>query len=430
MNIYLIEIPIESSDDDIDKYSIEQRVKFLLYSKDTFIGQGVNNKMAILKGLRKTIAYIYPDKDPFDITTHKYPGIFTEFHNIYTELVSILTTIKDTLYRHYIIQQYLPFYIPSLKYDYFIEGYQEAILKGHKHIVDHIIVLPDNRIVSASQDRTMKIWNNKKCQVTLTGHTDIITCLIYSSEGKIVSGSADTTIRIWNDNDNEYKILRGHTDKITCLVNLPDNKFISGSKDSTLRVWNSHGECEEVLTDHTREILSILVSKDIIVSASCDFTVKTWNFNFKCQNTIKYEKVVTCMALCSDKIIIAVSDKTLRILGDLVEIDVDMIVNFIGTLSDGRIVYTGKYPTTQIGIYDFEKHNIINDPLINTSCIAILPDDRIITGSTDNKLRIWNPDTLKCELIMKGHTDGICCIKINKDVIVTGSWDTTLQIWR
>ncbi|KAF8759022.1 A Receptor for Ubiquitination Targets [Rhizoctonia solani] len=59
---------------------------------------------------------------------------------------------------------------------------------------------PDKlRVVSASHDRTIKVWNHGDgtCVATLVGHRGAVTCLALGDD-KIVSGSDDGDIRIWS----------------------------------------------------------------------------------------------------------------------------------------------------------------------------------------------------------------------------------------
>ena len=64
------------------------------------------------------------------------------------------------------------------------------------------------------------------------------------------------------------------------------------------------------------------------------------------------------------------------------------------------------------------------------NCISVLPDGRIISGSYDKTLKIWNPSTGNCDHTFIGHTDAVRCIAILPNGrIISGSSDKTLKIW-
>ena len=77
----------------------------------------------------------------------------------------------------------------------------EATLEGHISWVNSAAFSMDGqRIASASDDKTAKIWNVKTgaCEVTLEGHTESIRSVAFSADGKcIVSASDDKTIKLW-----------------------------------------------------------------------------------------------------------------------------------------------------------------------------------------------------------------------------------------
>lgn len=59
----------------------------------------------------------------------------------------------------------------------------------------------ERRMVSASDDRTLKVWqletNTGQRLLTLRNHTDGVTCLQFN-DFIIVSGSYDRTVKLWD----------------------------------------------------------------------------------------------------------------------------------------------------------------------------------------------------------------------------------------
>ena len=56
---------------------------------------------------------------------------------------------------------------------------------------------------------------------------------------------------------------------------------------------------------------------------------------------------------------------------------------------------------------------------------------KIVSGSDDNTIRVWNVDTCECILTLKGHTDFVNSVGFNHDgtKIVSGSIDKTIRVW-
>lgn len=72
-------------------------------------------------------------------------------------------------------------------------------LRGHLKAVRCVCLLYDQYISSASFDGTIKIWNlyYKSCIQTLNGHRDFVTGIIFHTIGILISASNDKTMRLW-----------------------------------------------------------------------------------------------------------------------------------------------------------------------------------------------------------------------------------------
>jgi WD40 repeat protein len=64
------------------------------------------------------------------------------------------------------------------------------------------------------------------------------------------------------------------------------------------------------------------------------------------------------------------------------------------------------------------------------TCFAMLPDGRLVSGSSDNTLKTWDVDSLQCLTTPSEHMYGIWCLAVLPDGrLVSGSADNTLKIW-
>ncbi|MBT7256021.1 MAG: protein kinase, partial [Planctomycetaceae bacterium] len=159
-------------------------------------------------------------------------------------------------------------------------------LKGHPAFVFGASFSPDGkRIVSGSNDKTIKIWDAETGQETLTlkGHTSIVKSVSFSPGGKrIVSGSYDKTIKIWDaETGQETLTLKGHTSVVNSVSFSPDGKrIVSGSGDRTIKIWDAEtGQETLTLKGHRIDVNSVSFSPDgnRIVSGSFDNTIKIWD---------------------------------------------------------------------------------------------------------------------------------------------------------
>jgi WD40 repeat protein len=74
------------------------------------------------------------------------------------------------------------------------------------------------------------------------GHSGMVSSVAFSPDGKrLVSASQDYTIKIWDmENGRELRTLTGHDKEVKSVSWSPDGEFIvSGSDDGTLRIWDA-----------------------------------------------------------------------------------------------------------------------------------------------------------------------------------------------
>ena len=106
-------------------------------------------------------------------------------------------------------------------------------------------------------------------------------------------------------------------------------------------------------------------------------------------------------------------------------------ITCISVFPDGRIVSGSSdwslrvwNPSTGQNLQVLEGHSGC------VNCVAVLGDGRIVSGSADATLRIWDASSGQCLISLKGHSKGIRCVSVLPDGrIVSGSSDRTLRVW-
>ena len=99
------------------------------------------------------------------------------------------------------------------------------------------------RIVSASDDKTLKIWNvtSGDCILSLEGHGygGVQSAAFDSSGNRIVSASGDKSVKIWDAKSGEcLQTLTAHSECVrSAAFDSSGTRIVSGSEDKTLKIW-------------------------------------------------------------------------------------------------------------------------------------------------------------------------------------------------
>jgi WD40 repeat protein len=170
----------------------------------------------------------------------------------------------------------------------------------HGDAVQCIAFSPDSkRIVSGSLDKTLKVWDvtsdargldpgsaiqsvRGRERLTLRGHEGAVCAVSFSPDGRrIVSASADRTLKVWDaGTGHETLTIEGHLDQISSVAFSPDgSRIASGSADGELRLWDTEtGMGMLALTTDAGGIRAVAFSRDgtRIVSGSTNGTISIW----------------------------------------------------------------------------------------------------------------------------------------------------------
>ncbi|KAG2318617.1 hypothetical protein Bca4012_055180 [Brassica carinata] len=293
-----------------------------------------------------------------------------------------------------------------------------------------------NRIVSASQDGRLIVWNaltSQKTHAIKLPCAWVMTCA-FSPNGQTVAcgGLLDSVCSIFSlssttaDKDGTVpvsRMLSGHKGYVSCCRYVPneDAHLITSSGDQTCVLWDVTTGLKtsvfggEFQSGHTADVLSVSISESNptrFISGSCDTTARLWD-------TRAASRAVTTFH----------GHK-----GD---------VNIVKFLPDGYRFGTGSEDGT-CRLYDIRTgHQLqVYQPQgggenLPVTSIAFSASGRLLFAgyANNNTCYVW--DTLLGEVILDlgelqdSHKNRISCLGMSADgsALCTGSWDSNLKIW-
>ncbi|KAI9357627.1 WD40-repeat-containing domain protein, partial [Zopfochytrium polystomum] len=137
-------------------------------------------------------------------------------------------------------------------------------------------------VVSASQDRTARLWNRQTGQEIrrFDHHTDIC----FSPDGKLLAtASLDRTVRYWEVQSGRNEVFVPPTPRYMTTRNAalsPDGSLILVASEKVVQVWDvaTATKCG-VLEGHSDFVRWIAFSRDgkLVVTASQDCSLRTWD---------------------------------------------------------------------------------------------------------------------------------------------------------
>lgn len=104
-----------------------------------------------------------------------------------------------------------------------------------------VAVLDATRVVSASNEQTLRVWDVASGETlrTLEGHTSGVFAVAVLDAMRVVSASLDQTLRVWDVETGEtLRTLEGHTSYVNAVAVLDATRMVLAFSDQTLRVWD------------------------------------------------------------------------------------------------------------------------------------------------------------------------------------------------
>ncbi|MCA9915189.1 MAG: hypothetical protein KC496_17665, partial [Anaerolineae bacterium] len=322
----------------------------------------------------------------------------------------------------------------TLKVWNLVTGAEERCLIGHSDSVSAVAVTPDGRwAVSASMDGTLNVWNLETGEVkqTMIGHfSPVWAVAVAPTRRQAVSADRDGMLIVWNlDTGMVERMMSGHSDDVLAVVVTPDGKrVVSASSDQTLKVWNLvTGEEERTLNGHSTSVFSVAVTPDVqwVISASSDDTLKVWNLEAgKADRTLSGRSAsISRVAITSDgqQVVAFFEDDTLKVwnltTGENEALSGHLYSESRVLTSDGRLfMLTGGDSSKMWNLKTGEKGGALSKHLDWLRVAVVTPDGRrAVTASDDRTLIMWNLETGQAEWTLNMHPAFLQAMAVSPD---------------
>jgi serine/threonine protein kinase/WD40 repeat protein len=366
------------------------------------------------------------------------------------------------------------------------KGSEARTLIGHFGTVGAVALLPDGRIVSASDDGALLVWDLEAGHpLASEGHQNsgVVTLAllpngaIVSSElarppksqadavlhrkqgscsfilinglhvpivdmavlpdGRIVSTLTDY-LRVWDLESRRSRILHGPRGpvRVLAMAILPNGRIAFASRDS-FGVWDSDSGYSFIIDEGNNQSIRALASlpDGRIVSASDDDTLRVWDTNFRDSRVLDEGNSQSIRAL------VTLPDGRMVSTGFTPRVwDLDSghsraleghqsLVWAVALLSDGRIVSASFDATLRVWDLDSGHSRALKGHRGPVFALAVLPDGRIVSASADCTLRVWDLDSGHSRAL-EGHQGSVFALTLLPDGrIVSASEDCTLRVW-
>ncbi|KAI5644066.1 PUL domain-containing protein [Phthorimaea operculella] len=181
------------------------------------------------------------------------------------------------------------------------EGVREYVnvvtYKGHKNFVSCVCWLPpceafpEGLVITGSNDNTILGYNlqDATVQITLEGHENAVCWVVPGRDsGCLLSSSWDSSAKVWNVNMPQATpvTLKGHQAAVWCIVELGNGTYATASADKTIKLWKKDGTVISTLTGHTDCVRGLAVANaETFLSCSNDASIRHWTNKGECLNT-------------------------------------------------------------------------------------------------------------------------------------------------
>lgn len=355
-----------------------------------------------------------------------------------------------------------------------------------KYGITALCFLSNNFLIAASKNGCFEVWNDSFALThSASGHVDQINCLkISKNELNIYTASSDFTIKVWDEDYEEVRELPEYHKSAVVVLELFENLLVSGDDTGAIIVWNledfeviyqndlkfgfrcvarsSDNKYLYTVIENPEEIqvkiwdienltgdepfaiemahvgmvncLFCMQGSGKLVTAGDEKTVKVWNFN-QISNESAFLTVNNIESMMvSPEHVIYIKDSELKFLSHtgrlqksmhakprVSKIALDYLNTYLAHDCSNNCIYVWHLALSSTPYASFPHPDSV-------TCMVFSPNQRLITGSSDRTIRIWNLILKKLEFQFI-DTQAITDVKCMDEYIYAANSEGVITIW-
>lgn len=324
-------------------------------------------------------------------------------------------------------------------------------LQGHRMGVWGLTFSADGQtLVTSSGSAQVKFWQvaSGQCLKTLQGEMQGIWALALNPQKtQIVSCGDDTRLRLWSlETGKCIRSMSGHSTRIVATAHHSQQPWVATSSyDCLIKLWDlQQGRCLQTFKGHTGWVVGVVFhpTQPWLISCGYDNTIRFWSIETgQLFRTIDLEQEgdVFDVAFHPQEPWFASGTE-------------DGIIRFWDGIS-GKLLRELKGHTARIWTLAFHPQGYLlatggHDGTVRLwevqsgECIAIWegfgvvmsvnfsPDGRRLAATSDNLIQLWDIDSQQPIATLEGHTNVVSVLVFQSDdKLLSGSYDETIRVW-